>query len=68
MADHYDALETRSADERAASLAECLPAHIAHAKTNTAYFARSLAEVDANAVTSRAALARLYAYVKEDSA
>lgn len=66
MADHYDALETRSADERAASLAECLPAHIAHAKTNTDHFARTLAEVDANAVTDRGALAGLPVLRKSD--
>ncbi|MDF1793988.1 MAG: AMP-binding protein [Thalassobaculaceae bacterium] len=66
MAEHYDALETRSADQRAASLAECLPAHIAHARTNTAYFARSLAEVDANGVTTRAALAKLPILRKSD--
>ena len=66
MADHYDALETRSADERAASLAQCLPAQIAHAKTNTAYFARSLADVDANAIRSRDDLAALPVLRKSD--
>ncbi|WP_028793509.1 phenylacetate--CoA ligase family protein [Thalassobaculum salexigens] len=66
MADHYDALETRSADERAASLAQCLPAQIAHAKTNTAYFARALADVDANTVRSRTDLARLPVLRKSD--
>lgn len=66
MADHYDALETRSAAERAESLAECLPAHIAHAKTNTDHFARTLADIDANAVTTREALAKLPVLRKSD--
>ena len=30
--DHYDALETRSAEEREAALMSALPVHIAHAK------------------------------------
>lgn len=58
MSEFFDALETRSAEEREADLMARLPAQIAHAKT-TAYFARSLAGVDAAAVNSRAALARL---------
>jgi phenylacetate-CoA ligase len=59
MTEYYDALETRSADERAASLAECLPAHLAHAKANAPYFARTLADVDPQSINSRAALAAL---------
>lgn len=66
MTDHYDALETRSADERAASLAECLPAHVAHAKTNAPYFSRTLANVDPNGVRTRADLARLPIVRKSD--
>ncbi|MCR9074047.1 MAG: AMP-binding protein [Alphaproteobacteria bacterium] len=66
MSDHYDALETRSADERAASLAECLPAHVTHAKTNTDYFARTLAEIDADAIKTREALAALPVLRKSD--
>ncbi len=57
MAEHYDDLETRSADARAASLAECLPRQIAHAKANSAHFGRALADVDPAAVTGREALA-----------
>ena len=56
---HYDNLETRSSDERERDLMTRLPEQIAHAKKNTAWFAESLAAVDAAAVYSRAALARL---------
>jgi phenylacetate-CoA ligase len=58
MSDFFDALETRSAEERERDLMARLPAQIAHAKA-TAYFGKVLAEVDAAAVTSRAALAQL---------
>jgi phenylacetate-CoA ligase len=54
----YDRLETRSADERAAALAEGLPAQIAAARALPGY-AASLGDVDPAAVTDRAALARL---------
>lgn len=66
MAEYYDALETRSADERAASLAECLPAHLAHAKINTSYFARTLADIDPETVTTRDGLAKLPILRKSD--
>ncbi len=58
MSEFFDALETRSPEEREADLMARLPAQIAHAKT-AAYFARALAGVDAAAVNSRAALAQL---------
>lgn len=54
----FDTLETRSADERAAALAEALPGQIARAKALPGY-ADSLAEVEAGAVTSLDALAAL---------
>jgi phenylacetate-CoA ligase len=54
-----DSLEIRSAEEREAALIARLPRQIAHAKAHCAYFAEALAEVDAVAVNSRAALARL---------
>ncbi len=66
MAEHYDDLETRSADARAASLAECLPRQIAHAKANSAHFGRALADVDPAAVTGREALAALPVLRKSD--
>ena len=39
MSKYFDALETRTADERESALATRLPQQIAHAKSNTAYFA-----------------------------
>lgn len=57
--DHYDALETRSADERKAALMSALPLQIAYAQAHTPAFALSLAGLDATSVTSRAALAKL---------
>ncbi|WP_424987423.1 phenylacetate--CoA ligase family protein [Microbulbifer sp. S227A] len=54
----YDALETRSADERAADLARTLPLQIARAQSLKGY-AASLGEVDAAAITDAAALASL---------
>ena len=46
MSQHFDALETRTADERESALAIRLPQQIAHAKANTAYFGESLKNVD----------------------
>lgn len=59
MNDHYDTLETRSAQEREEQLFGALPAQVAHAQQATAAFAGILAGVDAQAVRSRKALARL---------
>ena len=56
---YHDALETRDPEQRERALMAALSAQIAHAQTHTAAFARSLADVDAAQVTSRAALARL---------
>jgi phenylacetate-CoA ligase len=58
MDSHYDHLETRSADARAASLAECLPAQIAAARALPGY-ADALADIDPTAITDAAALAGL---------
>ena len=55
----YDALESRSRDERDAALATSLPAQIAHAKAHAPAMAERLRDVDAAAITTRAALARL---------
>lgn len=66
MGEYYDALETRGADERAAAIAERLPAQLAHAKRNTLYFARTLADVDCEAITTREALASLPVLRKSD--
>ncbi|HYP70952.1 MAG TPA: AMP-binding protein, partial [Variovorax sp.] len=56
---HYDALETRDANERERSLMERLPRQIAHAQKAAPAFAGILAGVDASQVDSRAALAKL---------
>ncbi len=57
--EHFDALETRDPLQREADLMARLPGQIAHAKANAPWFAESLAGIDAAAVTSREALARL---------
>ena len=59
MSDHYDALETRSADARAAALVQQLPGLIAHARAHAPYYADVLADVDPQAITRVADLARL---------
>ncbi len=58
MGKHFDTLETRSADQRAADLARDLPGLIARAQA-TAGMGASLAGVDAAAITDTAALAAL---------
>jgi phenylacetate-CoA ligase len=62
----YDALETRSADAREAALMAALPKHLAHAKSRAPGWARILAEIDAAAVHTRAALAKLPVTRKSD--
>ncbi|HJQ56603.1 MAG TPA: AMP-binding protein [Vineibacter sp.] len=59
MSKHYDALETRSADEREKAQAAALPGQITHAKSNAPFFADWLKDVEPAAVNSRAALAKL---------
>ncbi|MEQ9335231.1 AMP-binding protein [Thalassobaculum sp.] len=66
MAEYYDELETRSADARAAWLAEALPRQIAHARAKSAHFGRSLKDIDPAVVTDRAALAALPVIRKSD--
>ncbi|MCK0510480.1 phenylacetate--CoA ligase family protein [Aromatoleum buckelii] len=55
----YDAREIRDPAERERELFARLPAQLAHAKANAAAFAKLLDGVDADAVTSREALAKL---------
>ncbi|QCP86060.1 phenylacetate--CoA ligase family protein [Cereibacter sphaeroides] len=62
---HYDDLETRSADARAADLARNLPRLIAHARTAPA-LGQGLAEVDPATITSVEALAALPVIRKAD--
>jgi phenylacetate-CoA ligase len=59
MKQHYDAAETRAPAEREAQLLARLPHQVAHAQQASAAMQEILAGVDASAVTSRAALARL---------
>jgi phenylacetate-CoA ligase len=59
MTVHFDSLETRTPADREAALLARLSGQIAHAKRLSSHFARTLADVDAAAVNSRAALARL---------
>jgi phenylacetate-CoA ligase len=66
LSPYYDALETRSGEEREAALMSALPRHLAHAKSNAPGWARILKEVEAAAVTTRAALAKLPVTRKSD--
>jgi phenylacetate-CoA ligase len=59
MTEFFDALESRDPAQREAALLAALPGHIARAQQATSAFAESLADVDAAAISSRAALARL---------
>ena len=59
MSAFYDALETRDPEVREHDLIARLPGLVAHAQRSSAYFKRLFAEVDAQSVTTRAALARL---------
>jgi phenylacetate-CoA ligase len=59
MSQFFDALEIRTHGEREAALMAALSGQISNAKTHTSAFADILKDVDAGAVTSRAALARL---------
>jgi len=65
MSRYFDALETRSQDEREAALARDLPAVIARALTAPG-LAAHLGPVDPATITSRAALARLPVLRKSD--
>lgn len=58
MSKHFDTLETRSADQRAADLAVDLPQLIARAQT-TAGMEKALGDIDPTAITDAAALAAL---------
>ncbi len=59
MSKHYDALETRDPAQREAALMAALPGHVAQAQRAAPALAEILRGVDAAAVTSRAALAKL---------
>ena len=59
MREYYDALETRSPEQREAAHMAALPQQIAHAQRSTTAFAEILSGVDAASITSRDALAQL---------
>ncbi len=59
MSEHYDALETRSAEARAAEVAQRLPRIVAHAQAEAPYYAEALAGIDPRAVSDAAVLTRL---------
>jgi phenylacetate-CoA ligase len=64
--EYFDALETRSFEEREIALATALEVQVAHAKANAPFFAEWLKDVDPATITSRAALARLPILRKAD--
>jgi phenylacetate-CoA ligase len=66
MSSHYDALETRSPEEREAALMAALPRQIAHAKSNAPGLARILEMISPEDISSRAALAALPVTRKSD--
>lgn len=66
MPNHFDTLETRSTDERAAWLSVSLPKQIAHAKYHSTWFAKSLAHCDPKQITTRETLASLPILRKHD--
>ena len=59
MTSYYDALETRDPAQREAQLLAALPRQVAHAQRASSALAQILEGVDAAAVTTREALARL---------
>lgn len=59
MSQYFDELETRPPEAREAALMARLPAQIAHAKSQSSWYAAVLAGIDPQAVTSRADLAQL---------
>lgn len=66
--EHYDKLETRSAEARRKAERRALVRQIAHAKANSAYYRELLRDVDPAAVSSRKALAALPVTRKSDLA
>jgi len=64
--EHYDELETRSADAREGALMAALPAHIAHAKAHAPGWARILKDIEPDEIKSRKSLARLPVTRKSD--
>jgi phenylacetate-CoA ligase len=59
VAEHYDALETRSASERSRDIFSRLPEQLEHARAHCAYYREALAGLDLARVDSPEALATL---------
>ncbi|HEY4998883.1 MAG TPA: AMP-binding protein [Usitatibacter sp.] len=66
MTSFFDALEARDPRQREADLLARLPAQVAHAQANAAFYRKALAGVDARSIGSRAALAGLPVTRKAD--
>ena len=66
MTDHFDALETRSPQEREAALMAALPGHIAHAIAQAPGFHRIFEGIDARDIRTRESLSRLPVTRKSD--
>ncbi len=66
LSGYFDALETRSADEREMQLMEALPKQIAHAKERAPGFERILAQIDPREIRTREHLAKLPVTRKSD--
>lgn len=66
MSEFFDALETRSGDEREAAQMAALSGQIAHAKDKAPYFSNLLGDVDAGAINSLSALTGLPVTRKSD--
>ncbi len=66
MAEHYDALETRTQQARETAWMQALPVQVAHAQVHAPAFVSSLAGVKADEVNSLAALARLPVVRKQE--
>ena len=64
--EHFDDLETRSPDAREAALMQALSGQVANAKSNAPYFAKLLADVTPEDITSREALAKIPVTRKSD--
>jgi phenylacetate-CoA ligase len=64
--DFYDDLETRDPEAREAANMAALAEQLANAKANSAWYAKSLKDIDPAAITSRAALAQLPVTRKHD--
>ena len=68
MADYFDALETRSPNQREIEQFELLVAQLQHAREHSVAYSVLLSEVEPATVTDRAALARLPVTRKSDMA